>query len=67
MLAMFGGFTVLIIVGAWIFLMTQKKGWRWTQLLAGMLLMSVLYGNFPSLPANVNNAVHSIAKTFNLE
>jgi hypothetical protein len=64
LLGMLGGWTVLVLVGAWIFFMVNKRGWKWPPLIAGMLLMAALYGNFPQLPATVNQAMTNIVNTF---
>lgn len=64
MLALLGGWTLLVIIGGWIFLMVNKKGWSWTQIIGGMLLLAALYGNFPDLPKTINQSMNSIVSTF---
>lgn len=62
--SMFGPYLELIIIVLFIGIMLKKHGWRMTQILGGMLLMGVLYGNFPTLPATVDNAVVGILRAF---
>jgi hypothetical protein len=59
-----GPWALIIIVGGWIFLMTQKKGWKWQQIIAGMLLICALYSQFPTLPQSINSGMNSIYNSF---
>jgi glycopeptide antibiotics resistance protein len=61
-----GPWALIIIVGLWILFMTQKRGWKWPQIIAGVLLVCALYSQFPTLPQSINsgmtNIYNSIAK-----
>jgi len=59
-----GPWFVLIIVGGFVFFMTQKKGWKWQQIVSGALLMAALYGQFPALPQAVNTGMTNIVRVF---
>jgi len=60
----FSGFLTLILVGGFVLFMVMKRGWTWQQVLAGMLLLGVLYGNFPTLPGAINAGVTNIVHVF---
>lgn len=60
----FSGFLTLILVGGFVLFMITKKGWTWQQVLGGMLLLGVLYGNFPKLPEAINTGVTNIVHVF---
>lgn len=60
----FSGFLTLIIVAGFVLFMVMKKGWKWQQVLAGMLLLGVMYGNFPKLPGAINQGVTNIVHVF---
>lgn len=64
MLELLGGWTLLVIIGGWIVFMTNKRGWKWTQIIAGALLISALYGNYPQLPATIHDGMQNITNTF---
>lgn len=64
MLELFGGWLLLTIVGGWIAFMINKRGWKSTQIIAGALLLAALYGNFPTLPSTINQAMNNIVNTF---
>lgn len=49
-------------VAVFIFAMTQRKGWKWPQIIAGMLFLASLYGNFPSLNATVYQDLKGIVQ-----
>jgi hypothetical protein len=59
-----GPYLLLIIIGGFTVFMTQKKGWKWQQIIAGVLLLAALYGNFPSLPQSINTGLNSIVTSF---
>lgn len=59
-----GSWLSILIIGGFIVFMNQKKGWKWQQILSGVLLLGVLYGNFPNLPASINNGVTNIVQSF---
>lgn len=59
-----GPWALIIIIGGWILFMTQKKGWKWTQIIGGMLLVCALYSQFPSLPQSINSGMNSIYNSF---
>lgn len=60
----FSGFLTLIIVAAFVLFMIMKKGWKWQQVLSGMLLLGVMYGNYPTLPGVINQGVTNIVHVF---
>lgn len=62
-----GPWIVLIVVGLWLFIMMKFQRWRITQIIGGMLLMAALYGNFPTLPATLNNAMTGVAHSFGIK
>jgi hypothetical protein len=57
-------YLLLIIFGSFILFMTQKKGWKWQQIISGVLLLGALYGTFPSLPQSINTGLNSIVTSF---
>lgn len=59
-----GPWALIIIVGLWVVFMTQKKGWKWQQIIAGMLLVCALNSQFPSLPQSINNGMSNIYNSF---
>lgn len=60
MLAMLGIWVLPLLVGGWIFLMVNKKGWSWTQIIGGALLMVALSSALPQLPIAVSDGMNGI-------
>lgn len=65
LLNMFGSWSVVVIVAAFIFYMTRKNGWRWSQVAAGAILMATIYGQMPSVPASINSGLTGVVDSFN--
>lgn len=59
-----GPYLALILFAGFVVFMTKKRGWKWTQILSGAMLLAVLYGQFPGLPATINNAMTGIVQDF---
>ena len=60
----FSGWLTLIVVAGFTLFMITKRGWKWQQVLAGMLLLGVLYGNYPKLPGAINDGMTNIVHVF---
>jgi hypothetical protein len=60
----FGPWLTIALFVAFIVFMTKRRGWKWTQLLSGAMLLAVLYGQFPSLPETINTGLTGIVQDF---
>jgi hypothetical protein len=60
----FGPWLTIILFAAFIIFMTKKRGWKWTQLLSGAMLLAVLYGQVPELPKTINDGLTGIVQDF---
>lgn len=60
----FGPWLTILLFAGFVVFMTKKRGWKWTQILSGAMLLAVLYGQFPALPQTINTGLTGIVQDF---
>lgn len=64
LIGLFGSFAVLALVGGWVFFMTSKKGWSWSQIIAGVLLCVAINGTIPGFADTTYTGVQNMIHVF---
>jgi len=65
LLGILGSFAVVALVGGWILFMTTKKGWSWSQIIAGVLLCVAINGTVPGFAETTYNGIQNMVNVFN--
>ena len=63
-LSTIGPWLAIILMGAFIFFMTQKRGWKWAPIITGGLMVGALSGQYPMLAMSLHNSIENLIRVF---